>query len=62
MSEHGHRRLSAEERTANAHLISAAPDLLHALEAILANSDCLPDRLFHLAAAASAKAKGEPVQ
>ena len=37
LSTHGNRRLNCVERAANARLISAAPDLLEALEDLLAS-------------------------
>lgn len=48
----------SEEDWANARLIAAAPELLEALEAIVAESDKLPEHQFQLAVAAIAKAKG----
>lgn len=56
---------SAEEMAANARLIAAAPDLLFALERILAdlptNRDWLDPAVEKFARAAVAKAKGEDV-
>lgn len=52
----GHRS-KCEERDANARLISAAPDLLAALQAVLAVADRKTDE-FDLARAAIAKALG----
>lgn len=54
-----------EERSpmceANAHLIAAAPELLEALEALVADEskEYIPTRLWDAARAAIAKAKGE---
>jgi hypothetical protein len=47
-----------EEEVANAHLIAAAPELLEALEAVVAISDRKHDA-WDAAKAAIAKAKGE---
>lgn len=44
---------------ANARLIAAAPELLKALQAIILDSDKLPESQFRLAAAAIAKAIGD---
>jgi len=44
---------------ANARLIAASPDLLAALQAIILESDKLPEDQFRMAAAAIAKATGQ---
>ena len=47
------------ETISNARLIKAAPKLLEALEAIIRESDNLPENQFQQAAAAIAEAKGD---
>lgn len=67
MASHGQRRLGFRERTANNHLIAAAPELFEALEALLAQAILhdLEDEshacetAIRTAEAAIAKAKGE---
>lgn len=49
--------MGAIELTANARLITAAPDMLAALDAIACHSSC-PPSLFAIACAAIAKADG----
>ena len=61
---------AADERQANARLIAAAPELLAALQAVVANSDRLQEaghrrrgdinKLYDAAVSALAKATGEP--
>lgn len=53
--------LSAETELANAHLISAAPDLLYALESIVEMNPELPMGMIEAAKATIAKATGEEV-
>ena len=49
-----------EQALARGYVIAAAPELLGALEAIVRDSDKLPEAQFQLAVAAIAKARGEP--
>jgi hypothetical protein len=52
-------RVGHDEARANANLIAAAPDLLEALEDIIASQSAILDELTAKARAAIAKAKGD---
>ena len=53
---HGRGLVDVSERIANAHLISAAPDLLEALEAV-AEQSTMPNSVYEQMLAAIAKAR-----
>ena len=51
--------IQGNKTAANARLIAAAPGMLAALQAIILDSDKLPENQFRLAAVAIAKATGD---